>query len=298
MDGFLNLDKPLRFTSHDCVARVRRLLRQKRVGHAGTLDPAATGVLPIAMGRATRLLQFLPSDKAYRAVIRFGVQTATDDLDGEVLQSNPCPDLTLEAIQGKLHQFLGSIQQIPPQYSAIQVGGQRLYDKARKGEVVEVPVRTVEVHSIEVLAWHSGEFPELEVAIACGPGTYIRAIARDLGQAVHTGATLAKLIRTSSSGFDLDSSLSLTDLEEQLQQNAFQPISPEVALQYLPVIQLADPEARRWCMGQRLLWEGTEAPGEQAFRVYGEGDRLLGIGQIRTYESDPILSPWVVLAQE
>lgn len=299
MDGFLNLDKPLGFTSHDCVARVRRLLRQKRVGHAGTLDPAATGVLPIAMGRATRLLQFLPSDKAYRAVIRFGVQTATDDLEGDVLQSTPCPDLTLETIQAKLPQFLGTIQQVPPQYSAIQVGGQRLYDKARKGEVVEVPVRTVAVQSIEVLGWHPGEFPELEVAIACGPGTYIRAIARDLGQAVNTRATLAKLIRTHSSGFDLDSSLSLTDLEEQLQQQTFQPITPEVALQALPMIHLPESEARRWCMGQRLLWEGVETPGEQAFRVYGEGsDRLLGIGQIRTYESDAILSPWVVLSQD
>lgn len=299
MDGFLNLDKPLGFTSHDCVARVRRLLRQKRVGHAGTLDPAATGVLPIAMGRATRLLQFLPSDKAYRAVIRFGVQTATDDLEGDVLQSTPCLDLTLETIQSKLPQFLGTIQQVPPQYSAIQVGGQRLYDKARKGEVVEVPVRTVEVQSIEVLGWHLGEFPELEVAIACGPGTYIRAIARDLGQAVNTGATLAKLIRTHSSGFDLDNSLSLTDLEEQLQQQRFQPITPEVALQALPMIHLPDSEARRWCMGQRLLWEGAETPGEQAFRVYGEeSDRLLGIGQIRTYELDAILSPWVVLSQD
>jgi len=297
VDGFLNLDKPTGLTSHDCVARVRRLLRQKRVGHGGTLDPAATGVLPVAVGRATRLLQFLPSDKAYRAVIRFGVQTATDDLDGEVVRSHPCSYLSLEMVQEALPQFLGCIQQVPPKYSAIQVDGKRLYEKARAGEAVDVPVRTVEVRSIDVLGWYPGEFPELEVAIACGPGTYIRAIARDLGDAVHTGATLAKLIRTRSSGFSLESSLSLDALEQQLQQGTLEPIPPNLALQHLPKLDLPDAEAKRWCLGQRLLWEGTETAGEQAFRVYGEGDRLLGIGQLRTYEADTILSPWVVLAQ-
>lgn len=295
MDGFLNLDKPAGLTSHDCVARVRRLLRQKRVGHGGTLDPAATGVLPVAVGRATRLLQFLPADKAYRAVIRFGVQTTTDDLEGDVLQSVPCPQLALEDVQNALPQFLGTIQQVPPKYSAIQVDGKRLYEKARAGEEVEVPVRTVEVDSIEVLGWHPGEFPELEVAIACGPGTYIRAIARDLGNAVHTGATLARLIRTRSSGFALEDSLSFEALEEQIQQGSLEATPPNAALQHLPRIDLPEAEAKRWCMGQRLLWEGVEQPGEQAFRVYGEGDRLLGIGQIRTYETDAILSPWVVL---
>jgi len=295
VDGFLNLDKPAGLTSHDCVVRVRRLLRQKRVGHGGTLDPAATGVLPIAVGRATRLLQFLPADKAYRAVIRFGMETATDDLEGEVLRSHPCPHLSLATVQAALPQFLGSIQQVPPKYSAIQVDGKRLYEKARAGEAVEVPIRTVEVQTIEVLGWHPGDFPELEVAIACGPGTYIRAIARDLGQAVHTGATLAQLQRTRSSGFSLDTSLTLEALETHHQQGTLDPIPAPIALQHLPKIDLPEAEARRWCQGQRLFWEGQQAPSKQAFRVCGTGDRLLGIGQIRSYEGDTILSPWVVL---
>ena len=229
MQGFLNLNKPAGFTSHDCVARVRRLLRFKRVGHAGTLDPAATGVLPIALGKATRLLQFLPSQKAYQARIRFGVTTSTDDLEGETLTIQSVPELQLEDIQRILPQFIGKIEQIPPRYSAIQVQGKRLYDLARKGEVVEVPTRTVEVFQIEILNWFPGEFPELDVAIACGSGTYIRSIARDLGSMVKTGATLASLVRTESSGFDLKNSVDLETLEKQIQEKLLSPVSSTLA---------------------------------------------------------------------
>ena len=128
MDGFLNLNKPVGFTSHDCVAKLRRLLNTRRIGHAGTLDPLATGVLPIAVGRATRLLQFLRSDKAYRAIVRFGVSSTTDDLEGEILNQQPVPYLDLAEVKVALQQFQGTIQQVPPIYSAIQVDGKRLYD--------------------------------------------------------------------------------------------------------------------------------------------------------------------------
>ena len=192
MQGFLNLNKPFDWTSHDCVARVRKLLRLKRVGHAGTLDPAAIGVLPIALGKATRLLQYLPGEKAYKATIRLGVRTTTDDLQGDVIASVPGVLLSKEAVQTALQQFKGKISQIPPNYSAIQVQGKRLYDLARKGENVEVPARIIEVFQIEILDWRFGEFPELDVAIACGPGTYIRAIARDLGTVLQTVVRLQR----------------------------------------------------------------------------------------------------------
>ncbi|MEO0843648.1 MAG: tRNA pseudouridine(55) synthase TruB, partial [Cyanobacteria bacterium J06643_5] len=207
MFGFLNLDKPFDWTSHDCVAKTRRLLRIKKVGHAGTLDPAATGVLPIAIGKATRLLQYLPSDKAYKATIRLGVQTTTDDLQGEVIHQQFVNGLNLETVKAALEKFQGKIEQIPPSYSAIQVGGKRLYDLARKGEKIEVPVRTVEVFSIDILDWRESDFPELDVNISCGGGTYIRAIARDLGAVLETGGTLAALRRTVSSGFNLADSM-------------------------------------------------------------------------------------------
>ncbi|MGB5771230.1 MAG: tRNA pseudouridine(55) synthase TruB, partial [Crocosphaera sp.] len=173
MLGFIALNKPSGLTSHDCVARVRRLLKLKKVGHGGTLDPAATGVLPIAVGKATRLLSFLPENKAYDARIRFGIQTTTDDLEGEIIQTQAGANVTLEDIQPLLKQFLGTIEQIPPIYSAIQRDGKRLYELARKGEVVDVPVRTVKIDKIEVLGWYPGDFPELVVNIQCGPGTYI-----------------------------------------------------------------------------------------------------------------------------
>lgn len=252
MQGFLNLNKPPGLTSHDCVARVRKLLRMKRVGHGGTLDPAATGVLPIAVGRATRLLQYLSHQKVYRATIRFGLITETDDLEGAVISATPVPWLTLAYVEAALPPFIGAIQQVPPRYSAIQVGGKRLYDRARAGEQIEVPVRTVEIQRIQVLDWQSGDFPELEVMITCGTGTYIRSIARDLGAALGTGGTLAMLMRTASSGFQLADSLTLETLAAQIESAAFQPIPPEAVLLHHPAIELDATQAKQWSLGQRI----------------------------------------------
>lgn len=317
VQGFVNLNKPAGFTSHDCVARMRRLLRIKRVGHAGTLDPAATGVLPIAVGNATRLLQFLRTDKAYRATIRLGIRTATDDLEGEILSQVPVSGLSRETVEEALmRSFVGKIQQVPPNYSAIQVQGKRLYDLARAGETIDVPARTVEIFKIEILDYRSADFPEIELAIACGPGTYIRAIARDLGAALNTGGTLARLIRTESSGFTLADSLTFDTFNEQLEQGAFQPISPAAVLAHLSTVTLAAPEARRWCQGQKILEfrdlivnSGEDSSLESVsskfneslqnsttvVRVHHEDSQLLGIGKLENLETEPVLIPQVVL---
>lgn len=279
MDGFLNLNKPFGLTSHDCVAKVRRIYQLKKVGHAGTLDPAATGVLPIAIGRATRLLQYLRHEKAYQATIRFGVTTATDDLEGEVLTQQAVPNLDLLQIQEKLPLFQGVIQQIPPNYSAVQVQGKRLYELARSGQAIEAPIRTVEIYDLTVLAFRSGDFPELDLAIACGAGTYIRSIARDLGAELETGATLAKLLRTESSGFELVESSSIEQLPVPL-------IQPESALLHLPEIVLEGDLARRWCQGQKIAIEF-----ERSGMVRVKNDRFLGIGEVR---ADGVLVPQMV----
>ena len=295
MQGFINLNKPVGITSHDCVARVRRLLRGSKVGHGGTLDPAASGVLPIAVG-TTRLLQFLRQDKAYRATIKLGITTTTDDLEGEIITSQSASGLSLEQIVPVLQQFQGKIVQIPPKYSAIQVQGKRLYDLARAGEQVEVPARTVEIFKIEVLDWRAGEFPQLDVEIACGGGTYIRAIARDLGVALQTGGTLAALTRTRSSGFDLKDSLSLEELEIKVKQATWEPISPTAALQHLSAVTLPLTVAQKWCQGQKIVWNDSSSREDNFFRVYDMSDRFLGIG--RTVKSDNVelLIPQMVFA--
>ncbi|WP_017659168.1 tRNA pseudouridine(55) synthase TruB [Baaleninema simplex] len=291
--GFLNLDKPQGWTSHDCVAKVRRLLKLKKVGHGGTLDPMATGVLPIAVGKATRLIQYLPSGKAYNATVRFGVRTTTDDLEGETISVKPNSGVTLESVRQAIPQFIGSIAQIPPKYSAIQVDGKRLYDLARAGEDVEVPSRQVEISSIDILDWRNGEFPEVDLAIACGGGTYIRAIARDLGEVLGSGATLAQLLRTHSSGFSIAESWTIDRLAETVENNELQLFPPESALKHLPSLSLPETLAQRWRQGQRLQLDDVQ-PGSEFVAVFDEMGTFLGVGTWKPNQALPVLAPKMV----
>jgi tRNA pseudouridine55 synthase len=298
LNGFLNLYKPLDWTSHDCVAKTRGLLKTKKVGHGGTLDPKATGVLPLAIGNCTRLLQYLPTEKAYRAVIRLGVCTTTDDLEGAVLSSPGAIDLTLDMVKAALPQFVGSITQVPPVYSAIQVNGQRLYDLARSGvpiEQIPVPPRQVEVQKIEVLAWQAGEFPELTVEISCGSGTYIRSIARDLGLAVGSVATLVNLIRTQSCNLFLADAVDFAAIAV----GSFSLQSPLVALAHLPRLELSISQVADWHKGKPIMWPDLEI-SDQPLVVSGLENNdtthnLLGIGFGKMSNSGSLLCPKVVL---
>lgn len=286
MDGFINLKKLPDWTSHDCVAKIRRILQTKKVGHGGTLDPAAVGVLPIAIGKATRLLQYLPEGKAYRAVIRFGVQTTTDDLEGDIIYSEPVTDLTIAQIQAVIPEFIGEITQTPPMYSAIQVNGQRLYKLARAGEVVEVPTRQVRIDKIDILNWTPGDFPEVEVQIACGGGTYIRSIARDLGDRLGTKGVLAFLERNASCGFQLADSITLEELEQQQQAGTFTPMLPERGLAYLPTATLTTAESiAAWSQGKRLPLDElnlTPPSGSIGYVKVMGAERCWGIGEIQS----------------
>ncbi len=305
MQGFLNLNKPAGFTSHDCVGKLRRLLEMRRIGHGGTLDPMATGVLPIALGSATRLLQYLPTHKAYLATIRFGVRTTTDDITGDpiplqghsVNATQPASGLALEQVKQALRQFEGKIEQIPPNFSAVQVAGQRLYDLARRGETIQAAARSVEIFRLEVRDWRAGDFPELDLAIACGPGTYIRAIARDLGVTLETGGTLAALSRTASCGFPLSGSYSFADLAESVQSQSFTPIDPAIALAHLPLIQLDSETAWRWCCGQKIPagadFEVNLNGASQIFRVHDQTGQFLGVSE----QTAGLLIPKVVMPE-
>ncbi|MCA6570247.1 MAG: tRNA pseudouridine(55) synthase TruB [Pseudanabaena sp. M065S1SP2A07QC] len=253
-NGFISINKPPIITAHDCVSNLRKLLKQKKIGHGGTLDPMATGVLPIAVGNATRLLRFLPEGKAYNAKIRFGIVTNTDDITGEILSDRPCPNLTLTEVVKYLTLFQGKITQRPPAFSAIQVNGKRLYELARRGEINEsdIPMREVEITEIKVLGWTEGIYPELDVAIACGSGTYIRSIARDLGEKLGYGATLSSLRRTYSNGFDLDASLSFEQVAELMRSQSLKVLAPDHGLHFLPEVLLDVDQTKRWCMGQSI----------------------------------------------
>lgn len=294
MQGFINLHKPAGLTSHDCVAQLRRLLHTKKVGHGGTLDPAAQGVLPMGVGRATRLLPYLAEGKAYRAVIRFGLKTSTDDLEGEVVAQRPATHLQLAQIEAVLSQFQGLIEQVPPSYSAIQVDGQRLYSLARQGAAVVAPLRQVRIESIAVRDWQPGEQPELTVEIACGPGTYIRAIARDLGETLGTGGTLASLLRTHSSGFALADSLTLETLKGQAEAGAVALTPPDQALNYLPEIELVGETAVRWRQGQKIPVEDRPLALDGLYRVLDERTCFLGIAQVALRHEQAVILPKMV----
>lgn len=296
MFGFINLNKPWQWTSHDCVGKVRRLFKTRKVGHGGTLDPLATGVLPIAIGKATRLLPYLPGEKRYQAVVRFGVQTDSDDLAGKVIAETSAAHLTLAEIEAALPQFLGRITQIPPQYSAIQVDGKRLYQLARAGIACDVPSREVDIFQLHVVDWRSGDHPELTLKVDCGEGTYIRALARDLGDRLGVGATLAGLERHLSGGMTLVDSVTLEDLQTMADAGTPWPwLSPQQALAHLPVVKLEADLVQRWRQGQRLLL--PDLPLDTVQVTDQQGD-CLGIATVTAELQGTVLRPKVVFGDD
>jgi len=299
LDRFLSIYKPMGITAHDCVARLRRILHQKRIGHAGTLDPLAVGVLPVAVGQYTRLLNYLSGDKSYRAKFTFGLVTDTDDITGQVIKRCAVPDLSLQTVQNLLPQFTGTVWQRPPTFSAVHLHGKRLYELARSQRVEpeQIPLRAVAIHAIRLVGWQSGEFPELELEIDCGSGTYIRAIARDLGARLGCGATLSALERTASNGFYIQDSLSLSQVELLHHQQENFAVRPHQVLAHLPSVILSDSELLKWQRGQNLpLPQDCHWKPSQAIATYRDvGDNspeLVGI----SLAGEHYLRPKVVLS--
>jgi len=258
--GFLVLDKPAGLSSHACVGRVRRAYGLKRVGHGGTLDPAVTGVLPIALGAATRLLPYLSGDKAYRGVLQLGVTTSSDDLEGEVLEQKPVPPLSHDAVEAALAPFRGTIQQVPPQVSAVHVDGVRAYARVRRGECVDLASRPVTIHQLQLLTWDAAT-GQLELAVRCSAGTYIRSLARDLGSALGCGGSLARLRRTEALGFGLEQAVPLEALDAGEESGAPPPglLDPQAPLAHLPRHRLSPEEQAGWRCGRAPLLPGPLA---------------------------------------
>lgn len=267
MLGWLVVDKPAGPTAHDMVARARRRLKFKRIGHSGTLDPPATGVMILALGHATRLMRFLPGDKVYTGTITFGTTTDSLDATGTVLETRPV-DLGLAAIDAGMARLVGEIEQIPPMVSAVHHEGKRLYELARAGQVVaDRPARPVTIHSFERLSW---EPPHLGFRVACSSGTYVRTLADDLGRMLGPGAHLSVLRRTMANGIGLEGAVDLETVGDEALLAAIQPI--EAPLQHVPAVHLAPPEAKRFRHGNPVPAEGRMG----TFRVY-DGDELIAI---------------------
>ncbi len=279
--GLLNINKPQGLTSHDVVARVRKLANQRKVGHAGTLDPMATGVLLLCLGQATRLIEYLvPGQKQYRAVIRFGITTDTLDAEGQITSQNDASGLTESHLREILPAFTGKLEQIPPIFSAIKKDGQPLYKKARAGHPVEVTARPVTIHTLSWVAWHP---PCLTLDVACSSGTYIRSLARDLGEAAGTGAHLAALTRTASGNWQLDDAISLAFLEAEAAkgETVWQSYlhSPDKAITHLPQVTLTQQQVIHIKHGRQIYLNQLEtaSPDPMLLRAYTPSQAFLAI---------------------
>lgn len=237
--GFVIIDKPSGITSHDVVGKLRRALGTKRVGHAGTLDPMATGVLVLGINNATKFLQYITEGKkSYSATIRLGQATTTDDKEGTVISSSDISEITEEQIRNFLQTQVGKIMQVPSKVSAIKIGGERAYDLVRQGKEVEIPAREVEIYDIQVLQITRDEFIDIEITVTCSAGTYIRAMARDLGENLKVGGHLTALRRTLVAPFDLTDCTPLDAPELQDLTKAITKVMPSRLIDVTEVAEL------------------------------------------------------------
>ena len=281
--GLVVVDKAPGMTSHDVVAKVRRLAGTRKVGHAGTLDPMATGVLLVGVNRATRLLGHLMlTEKAYDAVVRLGVATTTDDAEGETTSRTSAAGVTDEQLRDAFAGFVGAIEQVPSSVSAIKVDGQRAYARVRAGERVDLPARPVTIHAIEVgVGERHGDVVDVPVSVRCSSGTYIRALARDVGAALGVGGHLTVLRRTAVGPFSLADARTLEQLAEEL---AVVPIA-EVARRCFPSRDLDETDAASVAVGRKLsLHLGAEGP----VAVFGPGGDFLALYEQRGDQAAPV----------
>jgi len=282
--GILLVDKPQGITSHDVVARTRKAAATRKVGHAGTLDPMATGLLVLGLNSSTRLLTFLVGlDKEYYATIRLGATTTTDDAEGDTVSTVDASTVSLAALEAALQPLRGPISQVPSSVSAIKVDGRRAYDLVRGGETVELKSRAVTVSALEVLDWRPGATAELDVRVECSSGTYIRAIARDLGSALGVGGHLTALRRTRIGPFSIDDASTLEDLDPEAGMR--DPV--DVARLLFPVLDLDEQQAVDLSHGKRFPVSADDAGPVAA--VTREG-RLAGLVTISEGRVRPIVN--------
>lgn len=271
--GFLNIYKPKGLTSHDVVARLRKITKVRQIGHTGTLDPFATGVLPICIGKATRLIEYLDDDKEYLATVQFGKNTATYDLEGEITATFD-KKVTEEDVKNALKDFEGEISQIPPIYSAIKVNGKKLYDYARQGQDIEIKPRKVTISKIKLKEFDKTS-QSAKITVACSKGTYIRSIAYDLGAKLGCGGYLTALERTKAGKFQVNTAIKLEDLTEvsQIVENLINPLD----MLNIPIHNLSENERERVSHGMSIC--NSDFPDSDIV-ILSYGGRIYAIGKV------------------
>lgn len=254
-DGVLAVHKPAGFTSHDVVAKVRRLVSMKRIGHTGTLDPAVTGVLPLCLGRSTRIVEYLQEmPKEYVATLRLGVATDTEDMTGTITEQVESVEVSEEQVRHVLEQMIGTISQVPPMYSAVKVDGKRLYELAREGKTIERKAREVTIYELEIIDFKAGAHPEVSFRALCSKGTYIRTLCVDIGRALHVPSVMVQLVRTQSAGISLDQCVTFEQIAEAVEQGRLEQhlIKPDQAMSSLPAYTVDASVYKHTLQGKRI----------------------------------------------
>ena len=295
LDGVFNIDKAGGLTSMDVVRRVKRISSQRRVGHGGTLDPMATGVLPVCMGQATRLMDYLVNgQKEYLATVRLGVTTDTYDAEGRTVEERDPSGVSRDDVEAALEQFRGTIQQTPPMYSALKRQGRRLHELARAGMQVELEPRTVEIMTLDMVDWQP---PLVSLSIRCSRGMYVRSLAYDLGQALGCGAHLAELRRLQTGPFRADTAVTLERLEEAYQEDTWPSLfyPPDYLVLHLNAVQLSDVEKRQVCNGQPVALAPRTHYSEhmETCRAYSADGRFIAL--VRFNRPQSLWQPFKVL---
>lgn len=288
LQGVLCINKPPEFTSFDVIGKLRGILRMRRLGHTGTLDPMAIGVLPVLVGAATKACDILPNQtKRYRASVRFGIETDTEDIWGTKTAEYPQMHVTRRQLEHVLPQFVGTIEQLPPMYSAVSVNGTRLYELARKGITVNRPRRTVEIYDIALESWD--EHAQTAVlSIFCGKGTYIRTLLADLGRALGGGAVMMALCRTQAGDFTLEQCVTLEEVQALCESGTLEAhlISTERLFAALPALYLDERLSGLYRNGVKFSLEQLSGilPDQQTYRVYDAAGMFLGTANVNREE--------------
>lgn len=281
LHGILPIFKPRGCTSHDMVAKVRRLSKQKRVGHTGTLDPEVEGVLPICLGQATRVVEYVQElPKRYRGSLMLGVATDTEDQTGQVIERvEAVPEITREEVESTIQRFVGEIEQVPPMYSAVKMQGKRLYELAREGKVVDRPSRKVTIYELTCLKLEQGRYPIVQFEVFCSKGTYIRTLCVDIGKALGYPAHMTSLVRIQSGPFQLDDCYTVTELEELAAKEALTEALTKLdeGLCHFPAVTVSQEQGKKVLNGVELVLDESGIEAGQLFRVYMETGHFLAL---------------------